>query len=366
MKKSSILKQRLLNQHILGSQFDNPDDMVRWMTAVQAQDFLSSLWAIGIRVKNACESDIEDAIANRSIVRTWLLRGTIHFVSSQDIRWILDLISPRIIASNANFLEKNLQLDSHIFQKSREVISKALEGGHTLQRKDLYNELKSADISISDMRGLHILHRLALEGVICFGPREGKQHTFTLLDEWIPKNNTMSREKALAELALRYFYSHGPSTLQDFRWWSGLTDADAHKGLDKNKSKLISEDINNKTYWFSNYNKDTDYSYPTSQLIPDFDEYIVGYKDRSHLVNGISNNKMELNEFIFNPTIILNGEIVGKWKRILKVGKVKILLNLFKKLNNEENRIIKEAAITYGKFIGMPVSVVTVNNGFKG
>jgi len=109
MKESTMLMQRLLNQHILGSQFEKPDDVVRWMTAVQAQDFLSSLWAIGIRVKNSCETDIEDAIADKSIVRTWLFRGTLHFVSSHDIRWILDLISPRVIAGNTKFLEKNLQ-----------------------------------------------------------------------------------------------------------------------------------------------------------------------------------------------------------------------------------------------------------------
>ena len=157
------------------------------MVAVQAQDFLAALWAIGIRVKNIREIDIEGAIADKSIVRTWLLRGTLHFVSSQDIRWILELISPRIISSNAHHLEKHLQLDNDVFKQSRDVVIKALEGGHHLLRKDLYGELKSANIDISDLRGLHILHRLALEGIICYGPRRGKQQTIVLLDEWIPK-----------------------------------------------------------------------------------------------------------------------------------------------------------------------------------
>ncbi len=356
MKQSNILMQRLLNQHILGQQFEKPEDMVRWMTAVQAQDFLSSLWAIGIRVRNVCESDIEDAIADKTIVRTWLLRGTLHFVSSQDIRWILDSISPRIIESNANILEKNLQLDNNVYKKSFEVIINALEGGKHLKRKDLYNELKSAKIDISDLRGIHILHRLAMEGIICYGPRDGKQQTFVLLDEWIPKSKSMSRGKALGELALRYFNSHGPSTLQDFRWWSGLTNSDARKGLDRNKSKLKSEDINNQTYWYSSI-KNKDDSYPVSQLLPDFDEYIVGYKDRNHLVNGIANNHRKINEFIFNPTIIVNGEIVGTWRRTFKAGMVKILLNPFKPLNNQEIMSIKEAAKDYGKFISKPVSI---------
>jgi hypothetical protein len=359
MKQSNILMQRLLNQHILGKQFEKPDDIVSWMTAVQAQDFLSSLWAIGIRVRDVCESDIEDAIADKKIIRTWLLRGTLHFVTSQDIRWILELISPRIIESNANILEKNLQLDNNVFKKSCEIIIKALEGGKHLKRIDLYNELKSASIDISDLRGIHILHRLAMEGIICFGPREGKQQTFVLLDEWIPKSKSMNRGKALGELAFRYFNSHGPATIQDFRWWSGLTDSDARNGLDKNKSKLKSEDINNQTYFYSSI-KDTDDSYRVSQLLPNFDEYIVGYKDRSHLVNGIANNHEKINEFIFNPTIIVNGEIVGTWKRIFKAGRVNILLNQFKPLNSQEIRSIKEVAKAYGKFISMPVSIEKV------
>ena len=168
----------------------------------------------------------------------------------------------------------------------------------------------------------------------------------------------MSRKNALGELARRYFKSHGPSTLQDYRWWSGLTDSDARIGLDKNKSQLISEEINNQTYWFSSQLPDTDDPYPVSQLLPDFDEYIVGYKDRSHLVNGISKYKMELNEFIFNPTIIVNGEIVGTWKRKFKAGKVTITLNQFKQLNNEKIRAVKEAATAYGKFINMPVRLI--------
>jgi hypothetical protein len=365
MKKSTILKQRLLNQHISGVLFKKPEDAVRWMTAVQAQDFLASLWAIGIRVKNSCISDIEESIANKKIVRTWLLRGTLHFVKGEDVRWILDLIAPRIIASNANSLEKNLQLDSKVFQQSREVIIDALEGGNHLLRKDLYNRLKSSNIPISDLRGLHILHRLALEGIICFGPRRGKQHTFVLLDEWIPKTKLKHREDALGELSLRYFKSHGPSTLQDFRWWSGLTDSDARKGLEKNRSQLLSEDVDDQTYWFpkcSDINMDPN---PVSQLLPDYDEYIVGYKDRNQLVKGITNNKMESNDFIFNPTIIVNGEIVGTWKRTFKEGKIKISLNPYKSLDNEDFKAIKKAAIAYGNFMNMSISIKTVKKGFS-
>jgi hypothetical protein len=352
----NILKQRLLNQHISGDMFKNPEDMVRTMTAVQAQDFLGSLWGIGFRVRNARESDIEQAIADKSIIRTWLLRGTLHFVSTEDIRWILDLIAPKLIASNANILKRKLNLDNRVFERSKEVIVHALEGDRQLLRNELYNVLESANISTSDLRGLHILHRLALEGIICFGPRSGRQHTFVLLDEWIPKTKKMDRDESLGELILRYFTSHGPATIQDFRWWSGLTEPDTQIGLDIIKSQLVSEDINNNTYWFNQKPNINDNS-KVSQLLPSFDEYIVGYKDRNILINKILDKRMRINDYIFNPTIIFDGEIIGTWKRTFKQGKVIISLNPFILMDKEKTDAIKESAKDYANFINMPFSI---------
>jgi len=362
MKKKDILKERLLNQHILGTLFEKPDDMVRWMGAVQAQNFLGSLWAIGIRVKNAQEPDIEHAIADKTLVRTWLLRGTLHFVAVEDIKWILDLVAPRIIASNANLLKTNFKLDNNEFKRIKKVIVSTLEGGQSLTGDKIYSELEKASISTSSLRGLHILHCLALEGLICFGAREGKQQTFLLLDEWLPNTKSMGHDKALGELARRYFTSHGPATIQDFRWWSGLRDADARTALDTIKSQLLSEDIDNQTYWFQSFKETEDNKYPVSQLLPNFDEYFIGYKDRNNLVNGIYTKEFNINDFIFNSNIILNGEIVGAWKRIFKEGKVIITLNYYKSLNKEENRAVKKAAKDYGKFLDMPVHLLENKN----
>jgi len=362
MKKKDILKERLLNQHILGTLFEKPDDMVRWMGAVQAQNFLGSLWAIGIRVKNAQEPDIEHAIADKTLVCTWLLRGTLHFVAVEDIKWILDLVAPRIIASNANLLKTNFKLDNNEFKRIKKVIVSTLEGGQSLTRDKIYSELEKASISTSSLRGLHILHRLALEGLICFGAREGKQQTFLLLDEWLPNTKSMGHDKALGELARRYFTSHGPATIQDFRWWSGLRDADARTALDTIKSQLLSEDIDNQTYWFQSFKETEDNKYPVSQLLPNFDEYFIGYKDRNNLVNGIYTKEFNINDFIFNSNIILNGEIVGAWKRIFKEGKVIITLNYYKSLNKEENWAVKKAAKDYGKFLDMPVHLLENKN----
>jgi Winged helix DNA-binding domain len=322
MRKIDILKQRLLNQHILGSQFEKPDDMVRWMGAVQVQDFLGSLWAIGMRVKNARDIDIERAIADKTIVRTWLLRGTLHFVAVGDIKWILDLVSPRIIARNEQFLKRNFNLDNKEFKRIKEVIKDTLEGGHQLTRNKIYQELEKVGISTAGLRGVQILHRLALEGLICFGVREGKQQTVVLLDEWIPKTRNIDQNNALGELALRYFTSHGPASIKDFRWWSGLKDADARTALDMIKSQLESEQIDGQTYWFSSIKPIVEDVSPVSHLLPNYDEYVIGYKSRNQQVNGINTKGSNINDYIFNPKVIVNGKIVGAWKRIITKGKV--------------------------------------------
>jgi hypothetical protein len=197
--------------------------------AVQAQDYLGALWAIGLRLR-AAETAIEQAIATRSIVRTWSMRGTLHFVAAEDVRWMLGLLAPRSLASSLGRL-RALELDQAVFNRSRDLFIAALSGGKQLRREAMLELLASANISPGGQRGIHILGRLAQEGLICFGAREGKQHTFALLEEWVPQAmlrlGPKSRDEALAELARRYFTGHGPATLPDFVWWSGLTTSEA-------------------------------------------------------------------------------------------------------------------------------------------
>jgi hypothetical protein len=322
---------------------------------VQALDFLGSLWAISMRVKNARDTDIERAIADKTIVRTWLLRGTLHFVAAEDIKWILDLVSPRIVATNEQFLKRNFKLDYKEFKRIKEIIKGTLEGGLQLTRTKIYQELEKASISTSGLWGIWILHRLALEGLICFGSREGKQQTVVLLDELIPRTKSKDQNNALGELALRYFTGHSPASIQDFRWWSGLKDADVRIALDMIKSQLESEHIDGQTYWFSSIKTIVEDVSPVSHLLSNYDEYIIGYKDLKQLVNGINIIESNINDFIFKPNIIVNGQIVGAWKRIIKKGKVNITLKYYRSMSNEESNAVKEATEAYGKFLNMNV-----------
>lgn len=183
-------------------------------------------------MRNAVEADIEQALADRTIIRTWPMRGTLHFVAATDVRWMLELLTPRIVANNAQRLLRQFGLDEAVFARSKDLFVRALQGGKRLARNAMYEVLEAGGVSTAGQRGLHILGRLAQAGVICFGAREGKQQTFALLDEWAPTARRMARDEALAEIARRYFTSHGPATLQDFAWWSGLTVANAQAALE--------------------------------------------------------------------------------------------------------------------------------------
>ena len=246
----NVRRIRLANQHISRPQLDEPADVVRWMGAVQAQDYLGALWAVGLRARGATESIVEDAIARRLIVRTWPMRGTLHFVAAEDARWMTSLMGPRVIAGAASRY-RQLELDAKVFARSADVTHRVLEGSKPVRRDAMYEHWQAAGIATHDSRGLHILGYLAQTGVVCFGPRDGKQHTITLLDEWVPAVAPRSRDDALGELARRYFSSHGPATIHDLAWWSGLPLSDLRVGLEQVKGVLESEAFEGRTFWFA-------------------------------------------------------------------------------------------------------------------
>jgi len=357
MKSFDIARLRLHNQRLSTTTFKNPADVVGWLGAVQSQDYAGAKWALGQRIKNATDDAIEQAFNAGAILRTHVMRPTWHFVKPKDIRWMLALTAPRILALSATYFRK-LELDNAIFKRSNTVLTKALQGGKQLTRAELMSVLKQNGIASDDLlRFTYLIVYAELEGVICSGARRGKQFTYALLDERAPHTRTPERDEALAELAKRYFVSHGPATLQDFGWWSGLTVSDARKGLDSLRSKLISEVENGQTYWFADP-APTKVPTPSVYLLPNYDEYTVGYTDRSAIFDTQHNEKLDSRgNFLFNHVVVINGRVVGTWKRTLKKSEVVIELAPFRKLTKVESRAIADAAERYGKFLGLSVSL---------
>jgi len=348
--------RRLHTQYIAQAAFEQPGDVVRWLGAVQAQDYLGSLWAIGLRMRQATESAVEQAIADRVIIRTWPMRGTLHFVAPEDVRWMLKLLTPRIVAANARRLIRQFDLDDAAIARSKDVFLDALHGGKRLSRDAMYKALEAAHIPTANQRGLQIVGRLAQEGVICFGAREGKQPTFVLLDEWVPAARAIERDEALAELARRYFVSHGPATVQDFAWWSGLAAADARAGLEMARPHLAHEIVDGRTYWQPQSAPAAIDGPPRAYLLPAYDEYTVGYADRSAALDRMQAQGMNLgNAAVLGPTIVLDGQIVGTWKRTFSEGSVVVAPGHVASLVEAEAQAFAAAARHYGDFLGLPV-----------
>src|SRR5438270_11668246 len=333
-----IAQRRLHNQHITRRTLETPEALVEWLGAVQAQDYAAAKWAVGLRLQDATDDDIEQAFADGAILRTHVMRPTWHFVSPADIRWLLALTAPRVHAGN-DYYYHMFGLDDAIFMRSNAVLAKALQGGKQLTRPELVSALKQAGIATENLGFLHIIMHAELDGVICSGARQGKQFTYALLDERAPQARTLERDEALAELSRRYFTSHGPATLQDFVWWSGLTTADARTGLEMVKSQLMYEVVDGQTYWFSQYAPLTQDLSQAAYLLPNFDEYIVGYTDRSAVFDASHTNKADpRGNILFNHTMVLDSRVVGTWKRTMKKDAVILTPSLFTPLNTAETR----------------------------
>jgi hypothetical protein len=354
MTNPEIAHQRLHNQQIGQNIFTHPAEVVRWLGAVQAQDYLASLWAVGIRLEGASEASVEQAIADRTILRTWPMRGTIHYVPAEDARWMLELLTPRVIASSAGRY-RQLELDEVTFAKSAKVLEKALEGGPVM-RKNLLFHLQGAGISTEGQRGIHILGHWAQKGLICLGPRQGKQPTFVLLNEWVKKPAIPEPDEALALLTQRYFLSHGPATLQDFVWWAGLTARDAARGVELAGESLAKIALGDQTYW-TNPTKPKPIT-QSALLLPWFDEFLVAYKDRSAILDLKHLKHVNAGGGMLNPTIVIDGQVVGVWKRTLTAKAVKLELEPFQPLTQTKLPAIKLAAQRYGAFLGKAVELI--------
>ncbi|HYG81029.1 MAG TPA: winged helix DNA-binding domain-containing protein [Pyrinomonadaceae bacterium] len=352
MKTSDIARLRLAGQRISGTSFEKPGEVVAWLGAVQAQDYLGALWAVSLRTRAAVEAEVERAVSEREIIRTWPMRRTLHFVAAADVRWMLRLLTPRVVAGMAGRLSRHFELDEAAFARSRKALARALEGGRQLTRNSMYEVLERARIPTGGGRGLHILSRLAQDGLICFGAREGRQQTFALLDEWSPPvGKILDRDESLAALASRYFTSHGPATLQDFAWWSGLTAADARAGVEMVKSQFIQESIDGQTCWLPSSAPTVKETRPGVHLLPAYDEYTVAYKDRSAVLDPA--HAEEASQGILSPVIVAGGRVVGTWKRTLKRDAVVITTSLFRKFTAAETRAFDRAASRYRKFQGL-------------
>lgn len=360
MTKSTILQLRLHNTGLCDSRFTSPAEAVSHLGGVQAQDLPAAKWALGLRVRDSTVQTIEAELNAGKILRTHVLRPTWHFVSPQDIRWMLQLTAPRI-KKVLNSYNLKLGLDSRLLTKSNRIIVKGLQKNSPLTRKDLKAVLTKAGIETDVQRLAHIVVWAELDGLICSGPQQGKQNTYTLLEARVPEAKQIDRYEALSKLARTYFRSHGPAQLKDFSWWSGLAAKDAQSALESVRKELEQWVQDGKTYWFPPAEICTARSNASSAfLLSIYDEYTIAYRDRSDLSEAREIERMIAWGNALTSVLISNYKVAGAWKKKINKNKLEVFLTLFRSLNKREQNSLKSHVSHYAKFLGVNDSYFSV------
>ncbi|HEX2152575.1 MAG TPA: winged helix DNA-binding domain-containing protein [Acidimicrobiia bacterium] len=348
MDALQLARWRLETLGLTGARFDTPEAVVGWLLAVQSQDFGPAVWAVGQRLEDGTAEVVEDSFAAGRILRTHVLRPTWHFVSPDDIRWLLNLTGPRVHALNAGIYRQE-GLDMEMRRRTETIIRRALEGGGELTRGEIAERLATEGIEAARLRLAYIVMHAELEGLICSGAMRGKQHTYGLLDERAPLGRAVSREEALIELTRRYFTSHGPATVKDCARWASLTLADVRAGLEGASPDLENVVVDGAEYWVAA--GEPSRGVPRVQLLQGYDEYIVGYTESKWLLNLSGRAATMGSRPVANGVVLAGTQVAGHWKRAMARTSVNFEIALYEPLDRAGAEALRSAVDRHGKFL---------------
>jgi hypothetical protein len=356
----TVGRLRLLSQRLVGGGSSTAVEAVRRSFALQAQDLDSVLWSIGLRAPGLREPDVLQAMTTGAVVRSWPMRGTLHVTAAEDLPWLLATLSARVVAATAA-RRAALDLDQRALERARDIAIKQLSGGRALTREQLLAAFANGGVAVDAQRGYHILFNLSLTSTLCFGPPSGKEQTFVLLAEWVRKRRRLDRDEALGELARRYFESHGPATIGDLVGWAKLTVAAVKRGVDIAGKALTSIAIDGERYLMGAGGGDAlaasePAADPSVLALPGFDEYVLGYKGRDAVLDpAFADRIVPGGNGVFRPTIVVDGQIEGVWRKKKLAKAIAIEHEPFTRLSKGALRSFAAAAERYGRFLDTAV-----------
>jgi hypothetical protein len=350
-----IATARLRNQHLTRPRAGRPEEVVAWLGAVQAQEYPHAKWGLAQRLRSAnTDADIERACDDGRILRTHVLRPTWHFVAAEDLAWMLALTAPRLLRTTALYNKRN-GLDERALTRALSLFERSLRDGRHLTRAELRPLLAHAGIPTATMQLWLLTLHAELHGVICSGPRRGRHATYALIGERAPKPRRLDGDEAIAELTHRYFRSHGPATIRDFVWWSGVATSAARRGLDIVKARSTVGD--GLTYWTTGAERASTAG-PAVYLLPIYDEYVVAYRDRMAVPHGpASIDSAKMGSVTFQHALVCDGAIAGTWRTVKQRDRLALQVTPLRPLRGAERRGLAAAGERYAKFVGVPVSI---------
>ena len=350
-----IARQRLTRTFLTARPFTSAREVVRALGAVQAQDYDGAKWAISQRTVGLTDAAIEREIDSGEVIRTHVLRPTWHFVDPLDLRWMLELTGPSVIKRMAPY-NRQLELDDKTLVRTNRIIERALRDGETLTRQELRQQLGRARIGdLGSPRLGHIIFHAELTRIVCSGPRRGKQFTYALIDERAPNAATRDHDEALHDLTLRYFRTRSPATASDFGWWSGLPMADVRRGIDMASSELERVTLQGQAYWTMGERMAR--PRPSACLLPNYDEFFIGYRDRSAIGQRLNSTKIVTGgSALIGNVIVVDGQLVGGWRRSIGKDAVTLSLDIQAPLTAAEAKRLRGEIRRYCSFMGVPVA----------
>lgn len=337
---------RVISQQLANPQFESAKELVRWMGAVQAQDYNMSKWAIGIRLKQGTIQHVEEALERGEILRTHVMRPTWHYVAAEDIRWMIGLTGERVKKAYTAYASR-LEIDEKQYTKCVDTLGKMLEGHNHLTKQEIGEAFQNASLCIDISQANSFINRAEALGIICSGVDKNKKATYALLDERVPPTKALHKDEALALLATRYFSSHAPASLQDFIWWSGLTATEAKQAIRQIEPELVKDRFATEELFVHRSCNDTQLADQVVRFLPSYDEYLISYKNRTAVLDLKHHSKAFNNFGIFYPVIMYNGRVVGNWKKKTTKDKFKIETSFFEKNTKIDMKLLKEAEDNY-------------------
>ncbi|TDL36327.1 winged helix DNA-binding domain-containing protein [Arthrobacter nitrophenolicus] len=387
MEPDEVVRRRLQAQMLREPRAGSPGTALRRLLAVQAQEFPYARWSLAQRVSSTgraavTAADIEQAVADGTVLRTHILRPTWHFVHREDLRWLTALSAPRLHGLNA-LTYRRTGIDAATASRTAEVLAGAVAGGNHLTREQLAEELRAAGFEASGLRLAYIIMHAEVSGILASGTpvrsRGGAlKQTYALFDERVPAGPQPApdREEALAELAFRYFTSRGPATAKDCAGWSGLTVTDVRKGVrlarEARPDALAAAMIDGVEHYFAAGGADpgiqaggTPAPGPRIDLVQCYDEYIMGYFATRHYMGGGA----PAFPFAGGPihVVLLDGRMAGSWRHRLLTDRCELDIRLHDPAaattGSPLAAAVQEAVDRYAAFTGLPA--VRVPSGTK-
>jgi hypothetical protein len=361
--RRDVERLRLRAHSLVDHDSHSPVDVVERMLAMQAQDFLAGKWAIGIRSPGLSSADVDAAINSGAILRSWPMRGTLHFVPPADLNWMLQLTTPRLLAGTKT-RQAQLGLDDAQIEDARMIALDLLSGGRELGRAGFLKALEDRGISTANQRGYHLIWHLAQSGTLCWGRIDGTTPVLVLLDEWVPNPRRLERDEALGEFLVRYLRGHGPASIKDFAWWSQLTVADARIGHAVAGDRLAQLDVDGETMYLE---AATDVGEPGTRIrqrspvltLGGFDEYLLGYRDRSFSVDDEDLARVVPGKNgIFLPIMVSNGRVTGTWRRLAKGRSITVEPQPFGAFSDRMATAFARSIDQYARFLGVTATVI--------